>query len=395
MDSTIHMKNRIKDEILDSSLNLFHLIKRGERIPQEKIWRIWEDLICKDPILRQGLNLYDIHNTFWNPTKYYPYKSIEKMCKAEFIDYLNYRLFTNHIFDFYFALYNFMHFPQGMMMGNLKVMDFNDLPEKVRDEFLSHWKNVRTMERSIEERRSRLFLHISIKTKGTEKAVKEANDIAEGSIDILRLIHPTFQIPLPDFVYIIKEADEIGSRISPFWLAAWLGSMYEADLVSGLTKVLQKENPNEMEKRIRRSLRAFGIQTSIPIEGIKIVMIMTALETLLVRERDYLGWKLAEKASFLLGRNLEKRIEFNCLMKNYYGKRSGYIHDMEYEPTKHEDLWESTDDIQTLQRIFVSILKKILYLIEEEEIIQIQKDPNKNSLDGYIERLKFGENKTI
>ena len=113
-------------------------------------------------------------------------------------------------------------------------------------------------------------------------------------------------------------------------------------------------------------------------------MMISALESLLLtkNDRDYLGKKLAEKTSFLLEKNYDKRIELYKLMEKYYGKRSNLMHS---GTTKIDDV-----DERNIEYILTNLIYKLTELTTKyDKMEQKSSNRDKEGVEDFINKLKF------
>lgn len=150
-------------------------------------------------------------------------------------------------------------------------------------------------------------------------------------------------------------------------------SEYEEE-ISKLTEIITTPK-SEIDRKVRNALLIFEIQTSVTDERLRLVLLTTCMESLLLgkSDRDYLRWRLAEKSAFLFPSNRETIYE---KVKEAYDKRSGFVHGSGEKVTK-----EYTNLIETT---VISILKRLVKF-KEEGYETMEK------VDSYIQKLKFRE----
>lgn len=150
-----------------------------------------------------------------------------------------------------------------------------------------------------------------------------------------------------------------------------------------LTDIFTKTNLNEIERKIRNTVRIFGIQTAITNDQVRFVLLITCLESLLMtgRDKDYILWKLAEKSAFILGR--DKR-GINNYIKEAYGKRSAFVHG-----STKEEVLVTENDITKAQELVINLVWKLVFDFLENGYSNIKKRKGSKSIDEYIEETKF------
>ena len=132
--------------------------------------------------------------------------------------------------------------------------------------------------------------------------------------------------------------------------------------------------PSNLERNILRSIRMYSLSKFTNNLEIRLLVIMSAFECLLSNgEHDLLGYKLAEKTSFLIGNNGKERIKIDKWIKEMYGKRSSLVHSGNCDITIQE--------IVDLDITFRSLVYELIDL----------KDKNKtmNDVDNHIKKIKY------
>ena len=94
-------------------------------------------------------------------------------------------------------------------------------------------------------------------------------------------------------------------------------------------------------------------------------------------------WKLAEKTALLIG---EKKRQINDYVKSAYNKRSAFIHG-EY---KEKDKSLEKNDVYEIEGLIRTVFWKSQDL-RKQGYTDVQKKDGIQSIDGYIEELKFGK----
>lgn len=99
-------------------------------------------------------------------------------------------------------------------------------------------------------------------------------------------------------------------------------------------------------------------------------------------DRDYLGWKLAERIAFLLSKP-SKRQETSKSVTDLYNKRSRFVHQDE-QSAKYK-ITES--DYRTIGDMLLKTIWKLIEL-KKKGYTHLQK-AGKRSVVDYINKLKF------
>ena len=116
----------------------------------------------------------------------------------------------------------------------------------------------------------------------------------------------------------------------------------------------------------------------------KLIDLIVALESLLVKENQELSYRLSLRTSFLLGKNNKERKELFCLMKKAYNLRSKIVHGSKYKNevkinNKTIPIYKLVSNIEDILR---KSIKKALNFKDSESFLE--------SIDNYI----FGEENT-
>jgi len=151
-----------------------------------------------------------------------------------------------------------------------------------------------------------------------------------------------------------------------------------------LSAITQKAKPTKLENKILQAIQIFWLSRLSHKTKIRFLMLISAFESLLLTEndRDYLGKKLAEKTTFLLEKDREKRIELYKLMKKYYRKRSGLVHGGNANI-------EEVDE-RRAEGIFKRLVFTLLELTAKyDRMEQRTSKEDKPGLEDYINELKF------
>lgn len=175
----------------------------------------------------------------------------------------------------------------------------------------------------------------------------------------------------------------------PMWRRDYLEHR-DKELLDIFSKMTSKQT--NLEKRILTSLQIYWLSLLSYNVEIKFLMLISACESLLhtKSDRDYLGYKLAEKTAFLLETEGQRRIELYRLMKEFYEKRSDLVHGGLKNIT--------TDNVKTLKDIYNALVYKLLELSKTYDKMELRNKNNKddkNGVDDYLEQLKFNYHEEI
>jgi hypothetical protein len=387
------MQNSLEKELIKRSLGLFHDMKEG--IESRKIVKQASEIfkVVEDSPLEELMSSDDMREVFLWTTVYLD-KGLQSISDEEFATYFKSEVLTTKTYDFYFPVYCLYGFPNGFKLGYSTAIDFDSMPLEIREYFSFLWEhrftidteNHRTKDEYVNLKKRSTFVHLIVKANGNFKAVEKASSLAEDALHIIRFLYQ-INFNIIDIRYKIRENKNEGGMegiaVLPFVGGANFGKFLE-EHIPIMTDIFIKSNPNEIEKKIRNAVRIFGIQTSVTNDQVRFVLLVTCLESLLMTasDRDYILWKLAEKAAFVSGG--DKR-EINEYIRSAYGKRSAFVHG-----STSKDGLVTRNDIDTAQVLAVRLVLKLIEFMKKG-YTSIQKKNNAKSIDEYIEEAKFGK----
>ncbi|MDG6920640.1 MAG: hypothetical protein JRN59_03850 [Nitrososphaerota archaeon] len=223
-------------------------------------------------------------------------------------------------YDFHFDLGWLIGFPVGFQFGYGELRPFSRLPRMNRP----------YVERGFEMAAARLktparidfapseverwFLCIRQRTIGWHNAAERADFLATRSLAAYELVTGVAEIeswslatpPRHDLVVVCHDRKRTGGRYHarpPLQLVInFPGSGFD-ELMNKMTRLMRNENRTEIENRIMAVVEIFAmLQGGVQLEA-KYLLKVISLEALFLSEddRDYLGYRLAEKIAFLLG----------------------------------------------------------------------------------------------
>lgn len=387
------MAEKAEKEFIRLSLQLFQRRRSGEDPGDynERINEIFK-AIEKTP-LEKMLTPDDIRDFFsWVVTKIN--KWIHQISDEEFVAQLKSDLLTTKSFDYYVPIYCLYGFPDGLQLGYSTVVDFQNLPTEISKYFTVFWEHCftidtqyhHTKEEYVNLKKRSTFIHFAIEANGSYKANEKATSLAEDALHIIRFLY-RINFSIVDMRYKTREVKQEGGMEGmtglPFIGGANYGKFFEENIPI-LTGIFVKSNPNEIERKIRNTVRIFGIQTSVKNQQVRFVLLVTCLESLLMTEsdRDYLLWKLAEKVAFILDGNKRKLSDY---IKKAYDKRSAFIHG-----SKSEDGLVTEGDIFNIEGVVSNLVWRMIDLVKDG-YTHVRKEKGVKSIDEYVEETKFGK----
>lgn len=233
--------------------------------------------------------------------------------------------------------------------------------------------------------------------KAKEKVVNKVNE----AIDILRLYftnwqsHTRAQIGRKGELTLFDEEFLSFNKDGIFRSSGWAGAGYpisceinqnildifEFYKFSKVGTILNKniEKRNAFEKRLIEAVRWFGYSVVNPNNNHRIIMYITALETIL-GTKDTETYKdksisdaIGEKGAFILGYNCETRLDIKNRLKRLYSYRSKILHQGRLEDDEVK--------VAELERLTSSVLLRLIDLSTEFNSME--------DFDNYIKKRLF------
>ena len=300
-----------EEELIKGAIQIYHGLKKN--FDSLYLGRELGNLLVnfKNSSLSEMLTDFDFESSFISLTLQTNRTSlryeVRNLTDQEISRELRSRIFTKKKYEYYAPINRLHGFPTNMTLGFVNVLNFQDLPQKVRNPFLGWWKNkfslnkewFVTEEQCIKVKERLTFIHFSVEAMGNQKANEKAKIIAEDALNIVRFLYEdNFQ--LMDMLYTTTQNKEIVFVLDGFGhikIGETVYSNEDTEKALRLNNILTKDKPNEIENKLRNSLRLYGIQTELSNLQVRFVTLVTCLECLLMTngDKDYLAWKLAEK----------------------------------------------------------------------------------------------------
>lgn len=311
----------------------------------------------------------------------------QEYTKNNFLKYAKKVLFKARKYTFYYPLGGIENFPTSIEIGYCKSMSFTKLPMNVQKFFIKRWSGdydyrpelITDKKEVIKRRKKYVFLKFEISSIGSNRTQSYASSIVNESLHILRYVsddecgtlEPAFNENKGNY-YI---STEVGNTITNIHLF----NKNMKNEIKILTDIFQKEPKNDLEERIVKAITMSGIATEIPYYAVKLLMLCSGLETLLLSERGNIGYKLAERFAFLIKAG-KKRIDvFNEIIE-LYGKRSTYAHKGKQGVTEEE--------FEKLNHYFKFAIRKIVDL-RNNGYEKVAEPNDKKSISHLVNMIKF------
>jgi len=212
--------------------------------------------------------------------------------------------------------------------------------------------------------------------------------IAEESFNLIRFAYGSY-FPLLDCRYLEESTGNRGGQRGGG--QAFQGSAYYHDriddFVKPLTEIVRRQTVSDIENRIRNAVNVFGVQTSIHYPEVRLILLVAALEALLLTksDRDYLGWKLAERTCFLLGKSKKQRMRIYDFITDVYNKRSEFAHQ---KTNRKKEVTEG--DLLKLENLVTLTVFELL-MLKSRGYQQIEKHKEVPNIVNYLDELKFSK----
>ena len=150
------------------------------------------------------------------------------------------------------------------------------------------------------------------------------------------------------------------------------------DRVENLLRESTAKNP--VETLLLTSVCLAGKASVEKVRETSFLMFMIALESLVLPKRaQELNYRLSQRVTWLLGRNLDERQNLKKLIKKLYVTRSEIVHSGHYEISEEEHLKASK-----------IVKNSILELLTNQDIKNLGK---RDQLESWLEKLTLGVNK--
>lgn len=159
----------------------------------------------------------------------------------------------------------------------------------------------------------------------------------------------------------------------------FLNYLFETDLSDKVWGLLEKQNLNDMEMRIKEAIIWLSEATHQNDDGIAYMQCFLALEAILMEQDGFINKsitaQISEYVAFLLGIEREERIKIEKEMKELYSIRSSIAHGKNKKGIDQE-----------LKRIFMIVKLIVLRFLNDKRLIKIC---NIKELRELITNLKF------
>jgi hypothetical protein len=419
------------DRILEVAEQILQIFRESdEKTWSEKYETLWlqkldelASLVFCNKELRDYLSRDDLYDRLFHIVMYLG-KDLKDVTAEDLRSYLGRLLGTPDTHEFFFPALELFNFPDGYVLGLCELHSFPKLPQQVQTQISSEWKLTYESEKNIylvrsfdeyqERKRRETYFCLSVQALGNSKAIEKATRLANQGLNILKCFYPLENAPKLVACYYNVGASHGAVREERFiwgWHNHWTDKEIEGYLRI-VNDFVRKGADDEIARRCLSAIDIYGMMERQTPTELKFLLSVIATERLLLGkdDKDFLGWKLREKAAMLLGdtpgwlkKHLDKSpkdtlTEQECnesragaragLAKEIgamYEKRSGLVHQDKEEITVTEE------DFDFASMVFRWSLHRILRLYSEKGIRRISKKSTVDleSLDGFIESMKY------
>jgi len=340
------------------------------------------------------------------------------------------------LMNFYFRLGPATDFNVGYIIGNGKLLPFENLPKNYKKGVESNWRNSFSEDREGTEsfaeykrmRHDEWYMHIALESIGEARGQERAALMVKRNMNIYNFAHseqygwPIAREDVSPYGYCYDFTDFDGkTRIettgsnseAPHQESLLLFRDKEYDgFISALSQILVSDEKCELDTRIVQAIDVFGmIDDNTPLY-VRFMLCVIALEGLLSKgDRGTIRARLCEYISFLLGDSewwllgseneliqqpthkrvkgaglVESRSSLYTIVGKMYDKRSGFAHTGRKGEPNEEII---VDDYMFVAALLRKLVERLVELRRKGIEHLIKKPPGKNSLEDYVENLKF------
>jgi hypothetical protein len=425
----------------DEAYNLLELIKQhkeGTKEWREQYQRVFNSFKVI-PNKQDDANNMDIEYSI-NWISYRLKKPLGEITKDELTKYLDSKLFSSpKDFDFYFRIGEAFGFTEGYIVGDGELYSFNKLPSSIQEYLKKQFSHRLEEDRKYtgeelegytKRREKEWYLHIQVQCVGFHKAIEKAIVNAKRNVNILKLYYDThtflYEFAIDSinspFDYLIQEKGSTWTT-GGYQYERRRGFFHRTDgldqMVSDISSIVNSKNPTDLDKRIVNMIDIFGLIDDLTPLYVRFLVSIVSLENLLLDERDYLGWKLAEKISYLIGdtrawfatyygiepeneadeltdafikeNSAMARIALDRTIRRFYEKRSAIAHGG-LEGSRNKRI--TANDYNLAISLVLWTVEKLLELRRNNGIEHIANkttdtSEDMTSLNYYLEKMKY------
>ncbi len=280
-------------------------------------------------------------------------------------------------------------FPKVKFGANLEIVSFDSIKETnhLKDYVLGIIKEIKDV--SKKDISEGLWLNFKFESPHSVEIVKYLKEELQSYLGIISLLCFGFPINQDLIIGIVKDEKKC-VFIEPQYTAkgrvrsGWARFPNDIDKIKRYLDVVLaivekgKRSYSQIEKKVLLFAKLFFLANQTDSLEIKLIVLISALETLLLADQDqyYIGEKTAEKTALLLGKTYNDRIKIYKFVKSQYTERSNFIHKGEYNIKGQH--------IQVLERFSQEVFFKMLDYSKRYSNISGEK-----GLDAIFYQIKF------
>lgn len=328
---------------------------------ENRIFGTYTKLAKRNPIFSKHVDKSD----FWRCVNE---KYDLEYSNSEFKEKIMEEMCTFNNFEFYFTIPAMYNFPTGLRLGLCICYKFPDLPKNIQKEFVEWWKIAYPWKKEeIEEKEHRLeilqeflFLKIRVKSIGFENALNKAQESVETNLNILRFVFRT-RVYFTGITLLWgkkKILDGIWGNWEDLTIhfsnARSYDKMYDDDITI-LSQIFSEMLPVDLEQRIKEAVICYGLSHSLPYDPLKLIMLCSGLEALVVKEWGAKGEIIAKRIPDLISKNDTTLLEGN--LRQFYRKRSSVVHATIKEKITKSDVYICQDYLHNSIQNMITLRK--------------------------------------
>lgn len=379
------ISQKAEQQIIGFCLDFYY--KRGSKRTFDQIMDMIEETterIMSVPGAREEFEEADLQEILRRPSKHLG-KGLGEATDQELEQLVKGDLLTQKSYEVYFALPQLLGFPNDYSLGHGSIVSYSSCPHAIQTTLsgFDHSVLEGDDESMVKDTSSLQLLRIPVQACGAARAISKASKFADDALHILRLVYgkniaissviamresgivvKTNTIRLEDFLRHVSASDDFARRLDP---------------------VMLREKPNDLETRLRNSVRLYGMAIEATRPEIRFSLLTNALEGLLMTDSDKesVATRLAEKVAFMLENTREPRMALSKRVKELYGLRSDFVH----QSRDYRGIFP--EQVDELNGIFTRALRRLLELANQGYEC-VQKHPGTKSIDGLVDELRFG-----
>lgn len=304
---------------------------------------------------------------------------------AEFIESLG----KDRKYKAYLFIPGIYKFPEIELGNNFRVVNYSSIQNN--KDIKNHVDRIakKFVDVKVDDVARGLWIDFDLYTPHSLEVVKYLKEAVQSYLGAISLLCFAFPIKLDQIFGIVFEEKRCrfiepqysnDGRIRNGWchFANDIESIKE--YLNLVASIFSKTKKTQVENKLLLFAKLFILSYQSDSLEIKLVVLISALETLLLADYDqyYIGEKTAEKTALILGKTYNERIKIYKFIKSQYSARSNFVHKGESNIKE-----QSINELNNLcQRAFFKVLeysKTYSYITGE------------NGIDSIFIKMKFND----